>query len=34
MMIPSVVAGVAEGAYTLFALSLLRKARLRGVTLG
>jgi cobalt/nickel transport system permease protein len=35
MMIPSLTAaGVAEGAYTLFALSLLRKARLRGVDLG
>ncbi len=34
MMIPSLtVAGVAEGAYTVFALSLLRKAKLRGVAL-
>ena len=31
MMIPSVAAGVLEGLYTLFALSLLRKANLRGV---
>jgi cobalt/nickel transport system permease protein len=32
MMLPSLtLAGLAEGAYTLFALSLLRKARLRGV---
>jgi cobalt/nickel transport system permease protein len=31
-MVPSLtVAGLAEGAYTVFALSLLRKARLRGV---
>jgi cobalt/nickel transport system permease protein len=35
MMLPSLtVAGLAEGAYTVFALSLLRKAKLRGVTLG
>ncbi len=35
MLVPSLaVAGVAEGAYTLFALSLLRKAKLRGVDLG
>lgn len=35
MMLPSLTAaGLAEGAYTLFALSLLRKANLRGVTLG
>lgn len=35
MMIPSLtVAGLAEGAYTVFALSLLRKANLRGVSLG
>jgi cobalt/nickel transport system permease protein len=35
MMIPSLTAaGLAEGAYTVFALSLLRKANLRGVTLG
>jgi len=34
MMIPSLTAaGLAEGAYTVFALSLLRKANLRGVTL-
>ncbi len=34
MMIPSLtVAGLAEGAYTAFALSLLRKANLRGVSL-
>lgn len=34
MMLPSLTAaGLAEGAYTLFALSLLRKANLRGVTL-
>jgi cobalt/nickel transport system permease protein len=34
MMIPSLTAaGIAEGAYTLFALSLLRKANLRGVDL-
>jgi len=32
MMVPSLtVAGVVEGLYTVFALSLLRKARLRGV---
>lgn len=32
MMVPSLtVAGVAEGLYTVFALSLLRKAHLRGV---
>jgi len=32
MMIPSLaVAGVVEGLYTVFAMSLLRKARLRGV---
>jgi len=32
MMVPSLtVAGVAEGLYTVFALSLLRKANLRGV---
>jgi cobalt/nickel transport system permease protein len=32
MLVPSLtVAGVAEGLYTVFALSLLRKARLRGV---
>jgi cobalt/nickel transport system permease protein len=35
MMLPSLtVAGIAEGAYTVFALALLRKANLRGVTLG
>ncbi len=35
MMIPSLtVAGLAEGAYTVFALTLLRKANLRGVTVG
>jgi cobalt/nickel transport system permease protein len=35
MMIPSLTAaGLAEGAYTVFALSLLRKANLRGVTMG
>lgn len=35
MMLPSLTAaGLAEGAYTVFALSLLRKANLRGVTLG
>ncbi len=35
MMIPSLtVAGLAEGAYTVFALTLLRKANLRGVALG
>jgi cobalt/nickel transport system permease protein len=35
MMIPSLTAaGLAEGAYTVFALSLLRKARLRGVSPG
>jgi cobalt/nickel transport system permease protein len=34
MMIPSLTAaGLAEGAYTVFALSLLRKANLRGVSL-
>jgi cobalt/nickel transport system permease protein len=34
MMIPSLtVAGVAEGAYTVFALSLIRKTNLRGVAL-
>jgi cobalt/nickel transport system permease protein len=34
MMIPSLTAaGLAEGAYTLFALSLLRRAKLRGVSL-
>jgi cobalt/nickel transport system permease protein len=34
MIVPSVaVAGIAEGAYTLFALSLLRKASHRGVPL-
>ena len=34
MMLPSLTAaGLAEGAYTVFALSLLRKANLRGVTL-
>ncbi len=34
MMLPSLtVAGIAEGAYTVFALSLLRKAHLRGVAL-
>ena len=34
MMVPSLaVTGVVEGLYTLFALSLLRKANLRGVTL-
>jgi hypothetical protein len=33
-MIPSLTAaGLAEGAYTVFALSLLRKANLRGVSL-
>jgi cobalt/nickel transport system permease protein len=31
MMLPSLVAGVVEGLYTVLALSLLRKARLRGV---
>ena len=32
MMIPSLaVAGVAEGLYTVFALSLVRKAKFRGV---
>jgi cobalt/nickel transport system permease protein len=32
MMVPSLtVAGVVEGLYTVFALSLLRKANLRGV---
>jgi cobalt/nickel transport system permease protein len=31
MMIPSLVAGVAEGLYTVFAMSLLRKANLRGL---
>ncbi len=35
MLLPSLtVTGLAEGAYTLFALSLLRKANLRGVSLG
>jgi cobalt/nickel transport system permease protein len=35
MAIPSLaVTGVAEGAYTVLALSLLRKAKLRGVALG
>ena len=35
MMIPSLtVAGLAEGAYTVFALTLLRRANLRGVTVG
>lgn len=35
MMLPSLTAaGLAEGAYTVFALSLLRKGNLRGVTLG
>ena len=35
MLIPSLtVAGVAEGAYTVFVLALLRKANLRGVSLG
>lgn len=34
MMLPSLtVAGLAEGAYTVFALSLIRKANLRGVSL-
>lgn len=34
MMLPSLTAaGIAEGAYTVFALSLLRKANLRGVSL-
>lgn len=33
MLIPSLVAGLAEGAYTVFALSLLRRAHLRGVAL-
>ncbi|WP_242394481.1 energy-coupling factor ABC transporter permease [Anaeromyxobacter oryzisoli] len=34
MLVPSLTAaGLAEGAYTVFALSLLRKANLRGVTL-
>jgi cobalt/nickel transport system permease protein len=34
-MLPSLtVTGVVEGAYTLFALSLLRKANLRGLSLG
>jgi cobalt/nickel transport system permease protein len=34
MMLPSLTAaGLAEGAYTVFALSLLRKAKLRGATL-
>ncbi len=32
-LIPSLVAGLAEGAYTVFALSLLRRAHLRGVAL-
>ena len=31
MLVPSLVAGVAEGLYTVFALSLLRKARVRGL---
>jgi cobalt/nickel transport system permease protein len=31
MMLPSLVAGVIEGLYTVLALSLLRRARLRGV---
>jgi cobalt/nickel transport system permease protein len=31
MMLPSLVAGVVEGLYTVLALSLLRRARLRGV---
>ncbi len=35
MMLPSLTAaGLAEGAYTVFALGLLRKANLRGVTVG
>jgi hypothetical protein len=35
MMIPSLaVTGVVEGLYTLFAFSLLRRARLRGIDLG
>jgi len=35
MMLPSLTAaGLAEGAYTVFALSLLRKANVRGVTVG
>ncbi len=35
MMLPSLTAaGLAEGAYTVFTLSLLRKANLRGVALG
>ena len=35
MMLPSLaVAGVVEGAYTLFAISLLRKVDLRGVSPG
>jgi len=31
MMVPALVAGVAEGLYTVFAMSLLRKANLRGL---
>jgi cobalt/nickel transport system permease protein len=35
MMLPSLTAaGLAEGAYTVFALSLLRKANFRGISLG
>jgi cobalt/nickel transport system permease protein len=35
MMLPSLtVAGLVEGAYTVFALSLLRKVKLHGVSLG
>ncbi len=35
MMLPSLTAaGLAEGAYTVFALSLLRKAKLRGISPG
>jgi cobalt/nickel transport system permease protein len=33
VLVPSLVAGLAEGAYTVFALSLLRRAHLRGVAL-
>jgi cobalt/nickel transport system permease protein len=31
MMVPALVAGIAEGLYTVFAMSLLRKANLRGL---
>jgi cobalt/nickel transport system permease protein len=31
MMVPALVAGVAEGLYTVFAMALLRKANLRGL---